>query len=220
MPTTTPISPREQMLITILRTIVEETMDFPAVRPFASESYLPPHMIENAQSALTCYGCKVVDNTPWTAVQSEPTPAPAPAPACVSCAYINKKDWEQPYCNHPQAVCPVSGTRHRLCHDERESCSPHAYCGAAGRGFVDRQEDDEQAKAPPSCVDCRHAKRVAQSPTEDATELFCDNPKMGWRAGVGTGVKCLTERSFHSTLAGCGATGRLFEAANTSEVAA
>ncbi len=216
MPVTTPVSLREQKLLIILGNIVEEAMEFPKLKPYSGDSSLPAHMISQAQDALADYGYETGGTLPAVEQQSEP----AAAPVCVQCAYINRRGWEQPYCNHPRATCPVNGTRHRLCHDERESASPHAYCGVAGKGFRKPQKEAAHTKPLPTCTNCRHAKKVASSPTDEATELFCSNPKIGWRAGVGSGVKCVIERSFHSTLAGCGTPGRLFEAISPVEVAA
>lgn len=214
MPVTQPVSGKEQKLLIALGIIVEETMEFPSRKPYSGDSHLPAWMIGQAKDALDEYGYETGGTLPPVGPENKP----AAAPTCVRCAYINRQDWEQPYCNHPKATCPVNGTRHRLCHDERESASVHAYCGVSGKGFRERQPDKVQAKALPTCPDCKHSRKVVQDQVENMAELFCVNPKMGWRSGVGSGVKCIEERSLLNTLAGCGQPGRLFEAASPAEV--
>jgi hypothetical protein len=57
--TTQTYSLREQRLINALQAIVVETMAYPPVRPYDSESFLPSQLIENAQKALGGYGLQV-----------------------------------------------------------------------------------------------------------------------------------------------------------------
>lgn len=56
------IGPREYAVIAILQRIVMETMDFPPSPSYDSESYLPAHLIEQAQQALGEYGVRVQPN--------------------------------------------------------------------------------------------------------------------------------------------------------------
>jgi len=53
-----PVSPREYALIAALQSIVLETMPYPPVRPYSSESYLPEKLVEQAQQALAAYGLR------------------------------------------------------------------------------------------------------------------------------------------------------------------
>lgn len=55
---TTPntMTAREAVLLEALRQIVVETMAYPPVKPFSSDSYLPVRMIASAQYALSLYG--------------------------------------------------------------------------------------------------------------------------------------------------------------------
>ena len=46
---------REQALIAALQAIVLETMDYPPVRPYTGDSYLPPHLQKQACDALAAY---------------------------------------------------------------------------------------------------------------------------------------------------------------------
>lgn len=48
-------------LIKALRAIVAETMDYPPCRP-SDDSYLPAHLIKQAQDALKLYGCNIEPN--------------------------------------------------------------------------------------------------------------------------------------------------------------
>jgi hypothetical protein len=57
-----PTTATEKALIAALRAIVIETMDYPPVPSFDSESYLPLGLIEMAQRALDAYGLKVLPN--------------------------------------------------------------------------------------------------------------------------------------------------------------
>lgn len=60
---TTKVGPGEYALIAILTRIVMETMDFPPVRSYDSESHLPANLIEDAQSVLAEYGARVLPNS-------------------------------------------------------------------------------------------------------------------------------------------------------------
>ena len=51
-----PIGPREYALICAMQLIVMETMDFPPLPPDSADSYLPEHLVQNAQQALRAYG--------------------------------------------------------------------------------------------------------------------------------------------------------------------
>lgn len=52
----------EQRLITALRAMVIETMAYPPVRPYDSESHCPDRLIADAQDALDAYGMRVPHN--------------------------------------------------------------------------------------------------------------------------------------------------------------
>ena len=39
-------------LLAVLKAIVLETMDYPPVRPYSSDSYLPDHLVKAAQLAI------------------------------------------------------------------------------------------------------------------------------------------------------------------------
>lgn len=54
-----PTTQREQALLDALRAMVIETMDYPPAPPYDT-SFLPHHMIENAQRALDSYGLRVL----------------------------------------------------------------------------------------------------------------------------------------------------------------
>ena len=56
------ITDRETALIRALRAIVAETMDYPPVRPTDGDSYLPPELVAQAQSALATYNLQLWSN--------------------------------------------------------------------------------------------------------------------------------------------------------------
>ncbi len=51
----------ELELIKALRAIVAETMDYPPCRP-SDDSYLPAHLVKQAQDALALYDCAIEPN--------------------------------------------------------------------------------------------------------------------------------------------------------------
>ena len=53
---------REQALIAVLRAIVAETMDYPPVRPYDTESHLPANLVADAQACLCLYGLSIPAN--------------------------------------------------------------------------------------------------------------------------------------------------------------
>lgn len=61
MPGITTINTAELELIKALRAIVVETMDYPPCSPWDGNSYLPAHLVANAQQALALYGARVVE---------------------------------------------------------------------------------------------------------------------------------------------------------------
>jgi len=66
----TNINTAELELLKALRAIVFETMDYPPCTPWSGESYLPPHLVSNAQWALGLYGARVAE-VHHEAVQAE-----------------------------------------------------------------------------------------------------------------------------------------------------
>ena len=64
----TPQDPTPNALIEALKAIVAETMDYPAVRPLSSQSYLPEPLVARAVAALAMYGVVVPSDMPaWVA---------------------------------------------------------------------------------------------------------------------------------------------------------
>lgn len=59
MPEIRNINPGEYALIAVLQRIVMETMPYPPTQPTDSNSYLPGQLIEDAQSVLADYKCRV-----------------------------------------------------------------------------------------------------------------------------------------------------------------
>lgn len=76
MQTTPTLSDREQRLVSALRSIVIETMDYPPTRPYNNESYLPPQLIQQAQDVLTECGmrCLTADELTITMAAELTTP--------------------------------------------------------------------------------------------------------------------------------------------------
>jgi len=60
----TKINGYEQELIKALQAIVAETMDYPPVIPKSTASYLPPHLVEQAQAALRAYSADIAESMP------------------------------------------------------------------------------------------------------------------------------------------------------------
>lgn len=52
-------TPREKALLNALTCIVLETMDFPPIRRYSSDSHLPADYVAHAQSALAAYGLRI-----------------------------------------------------------------------------------------------------------------------------------------------------------------
>lgn len=135
MPTTEPVSLREQALLTILAAIVEETTEFPKLKPYSGDSYLPPHMMAQAQKALSAYKPEA-----GTAPPASQTEAAQIAPVCTLCRHsVWEKDSAFPqaadlYCGHSQAI--RNGGKPLInCAIERSSqgyfCGPQGWCFAA-----------------------------------------------------------------------------------------
>lgn len=135
MPTTEPFNLREQAMLNILEAIVQETMEFPKLKPYSGDSYLPPHMIAQAQAALSAYRPEAGTAAPG----SQPN-TPKIAPVCTKCKHsVWEKDSSFPqmedlYCTHPQAISQ-SGKPLIVCIVERSSqgyfCGPRGLCFAA-----------------------------------------------------------------------------------------
>ena len=137
MPVSEPVSLREQAMLTILENIVQETMEFPKLKPYSGGSYLPPHMVSQAQDALKAYKQEAGTAAPQPASQAE---AAQIAPVCTLCRHsVWEKDSSFPqmedlYCTHPQAISQ-SGKPLIVCIVERSSqgyfCGPRGLCFAA-----------------------------------------------------------------------------------------
>lgn len=137
MPVSEPVSLREQAMLTILENIVQETMEFPKLKPYSGGSYLPPHMVSQAQDALKAYKQEAGTAAPQPASQAE---AAQIAPVCTLCRHsVWEKDSAFPqaadlYCGHSQAI--RNGGKPLInCAIERSSqgyfCGPQGWCFAA-----------------------------------------------------------------------------------------
>ena len=61
-------------LLTALRAIVTECMDYPPVPRYSADSYLPPHLLKAAQEALELAGRNTPDDNQFEALRSHNTP--------------------------------------------------------------------------------------------------------------------------------------------------
>jgi len=61
---------REHRALEVLQDIVIETMDYPALKCYSSDSYLPEFLLKRAQAALALYGLAVPHNQPAQQVQA------------------------------------------------------------------------------------------------------------------------------------------------------
>lgn len=120
------VSLREQRLISALSAIITEVMDYPATKPISGDSYLPPHMITQAQDALADYA-DYLENQPEST-------AAGVGPLCIRCVYATKGKGSNLNCVHPQASYSlVDGLTPTKCWTGRAYGN---FCGPRGAGFV------------------------------------------------------------------------------------
>lgn len=62
------ISDAERDLIAAMRAIVLEVADESTVQPYSFDSYLPQHLVDSAQAALSMYGAQIVPTVQGVAV--------------------------------------------------------------------------------------------------------------------------------------------------------